>query len=297
MKKSISKNMTLKQLEYFFEVCKNGSITKSAQNVGISQSTLSLSIKDLEKSLNTPLFDRIGKNLILNEKGKLFYKESLPIVLELINVKNKTKYGNKIKINLHSSQNIGMYLLPKILLKFDEMATIDLKITNSEMIISNILNNTCDIGIIESSKYNSSLITKKICDDELVVITGDKNFSQKEFFIDEICNEKWILRENGSGLKYTFLANIPSGVNLNIIMQINNTKTIIELIRKERIFSCIPKFILENEAKNEIFEVKIKNIKFIRYLNLIYRKEKEKNSTFMNFCDELCNSLNNTHKS
>ncbi|WP_033916471.1 LysR substrate-binding domain-containing protein [Campylobacter sputorum] len=288
--------MTLKQLEYFFEVCKNGSITKSAQNVGISQSTLSLSIKDLEKSLNTPLFDRIGKNLILNEKGKLFYKESLPIVLELINVKNKTKYGNKIKINLHSSQNIGMYLLPKILLKFDEMATIDLKITNSEMIISNILNNTCDIGIIESSKYNSSLITKKICDDELVVITGDKNFSQKEFFIDEICNEKWILRENGSGLKYTFLANIPSGVNLNIIMQINNTKTIIELIRKERIFSCIPKFILENEAKNEIFEVKIKNIKFIRYLNLIYRKEKEKNSTFMNFCDELCNSLNNTHK-
>ncbi|ASM39719.1 LysR family transcriptional regulator [Campylobacter sp. RM12327] len=289
--------MTLKQLEYFFEVCKNGSITKSAQNVGISQSTLSLSIKDLEKSLNTPLFDRIGKNLILNEKGKLFYKESLPIVLELINVKNKTKYGNKIKINLHSSQNIGMYLLPKILLKFDEMATIDLKITNSEMIISNILNNTCDIGIIESSKYNSSLITKKICDDELVVITGDKNFSQKEFFIDEICNEKWILRENGSGLKYTFLANIPSGVNLNIIMQINNTKTIIELIRKERIFSCIPKFILENEAKNEIFEVKIKNIKFIRYLNLIYRKEKEKNSTFMNFCDELCNSLNNTHKS
>lgn len=289
--------MTLKQLEYFFEVCKNGSITKSAQNVGISQSTLSLSIKDLEKSLNTPLFDRIGKNLILNEKGKLFYKESLPIVLELINVKNKTKYGNKIKINLHSSQNIGMYLLPKILLKFDKIATIDLKITNSEMIISNILNNTCDIGIIESSKYNSSLITKKICDDELVVITGDKNFSQKEFFIDEICNEKWILRENGSGLKYTFLANIPSGVNLNVIMQINNTKAIIELIRKERIFSCIPKFILENEAKNEIFEVKIKNIKFIRYLNLIYRKEKEKNSTFMNFCDELCNSLNNTHKS
>ncbi|ASM38080.1 MAG: LysR substrate-binding domain-containing protein [Campylobacter sputorum] len=289
--------MTLKQLEYFFEVCKNGSITKSAQNVGISQSTLSLSIKDLEKSLNTPLFDRIGKNLILNEKGKLFYKESLPIVVELINVKNKTKYGNKIKINLHSSQNIGMYLLPKILLKFDKMATIDLKITNSEMIISNILNNTCDIGIIESSKYNSSLITKKICDDELVVITGDKNFSQKEFFIDEICNEKWILRENGSGLKYTFLANIPSGVNLNVIMQINNTKAIIELIRKERIFSCIPKFILENEAKNEIFEVKIKNIKFIRYLNLIYRKEKEKNSTFMNFCDELCNSLNNTHKS
>lgn len=122
---------------------------------------MSLSIKDLEKSLNTPLFDRIGKNLILNEKGKLFYKESLPIVLELINVKNKTKYGNKIKINLHSSQNIGMYLLPKILLKFDKMATIDLKITNSEMIISNILNNTCDIGIIESSKYNSSLITKK----------------------------------------------------------------------------------------------------------------------------------------
>lgn len=129
------------------------------------------------------------------------------------------------------------------------------------------------------------------------MITGDKNFSQKEFFIDEICNEKWILRENGSGLKYTFLANIPSGVNLNVIMQINNTKAIIELIRKERIFSCIPKFILENEAKNEIFEVKIKNIKFIRYLNLIYRKEKEKNSTFMNFCDELCNSLNNTHKS
>lgn len=288
--------MTLKQLEYFFEVCKTSSITKSAKNIGISQSTLSLSIKDLETSLKTVLFDRVGKNLLVNENGRLFYEKTMPLVLELQNIKNMTKHGNQIKINLHSSQNIGMYLLPKALLDLTQIAKINLKITNSESIIKNILNNICDIGIIESLKYDTSLITKKICDDELVVVSGDKNFSKKEIYIDELCDEKWILRENGSGLKDTFLSNLPSNVNLNTITQINNTKAIIELIRNERIFSCIPKFILKNEAKNGIYEVKIKNIKFIRTLNLIYRKEKEKNDIFLEFSNKLCKSLNKIHK-
>lgn len=288
--------MTLKQLKYFFEVCKNKSITKSAQNLCISQSTLSLSIKDLENSLNATLFDRIGKNLILNEKGKLFYEEILPPFLDLIDIQNRTKSSKNIKINLHSSQNIGMYLLPKIIINFNKTAKIELKITNSKEIVSNVLDNICDLGIIESPKYNTYLVTKKICEDELIVVTGDKKFNKKEFFIDELCDEKWILRESGSGQKDTFLQNIPDGVNLNKVMQINNSKTIIETIRNERIFSCIPKFILKAESKNDIFEVKIKNIKFMRSLNLIYRKEKEKNSLFMEFCTKLCENLNKIHK-
>ena len=48
-------------------------VSQVAQELSISQSAISIAIKSLEKKLGEQLFDRIGKKLILNERGKIFY--------------------------------------------------------------------------------------------------------------------------------------------------------------------------------------------------------------------------------
>ena len=49
--------MTLLQMQYFMEVCRCGSTLKAAQAANVSQSTISMAIRALEKELSIPLFD------------------------------------------------------------------------------------------------------------------------------------------------------------------------------------------------------------------------------------------------
>ncbi|RAJ05464.1 LysR family cyn operon transcriptional activator [Chitinophaga skermanii] len=64
--------MELRQLKYFLKAQALLNFTEAAQSLQISQSTLSQQIKQLEIELDTPLFNRSGRNIVLTEAGKLF---------------------------------------------------------------------------------------------------------------------------------------------------------------------------------------------------------------------------------
>lgn len=66
--------MDLFQLECFKRVVQCGTGVQAADQMHISQATLSRAISSLESELGVKLFERIGRKLILNEHGKLFYK-------------------------------------------------------------------------------------------------------------------------------------------------------------------------------------------------------------------------------
>ena len=68
--------MTLKQLEYFLAIAENGSITKAANSLRISQPPLSLQLKGLEEELGKKLFVRHSFSIELTEEGMLLRKRA-----------------------------------------------------------------------------------------------------------------------------------------------------------------------------------------------------------------------------
>lgn len=111
--------MTFKELELFYALCENPHISKLSLHVKISQSAISLAIKSLERKLGEPLFDRIGKKLILNERGRIFKEKTYHSFLALQEAKIVFK-EEKIsgKISIASSKTIGNYIMPQILFDF-----------------------------------------------------------------------------------------------------------------------------------------------------------------------------------
>ncbi|MDV2490882.1 MULTISPECIES: LysR family transcriptional regulator [Campylobacter] len=196
--------MTIKQIEHFLKLYELNNVSLAAKEFDISQSALSNSLKELENSLNGNLFDRIGKNLIINQKGKAFYEQILPVYLNLKNIEIKMRYNGLLNLNLLSSQNIGNYLLPTVLNDLLGKFNMTLSIKNTAKIVDNILNHKCDLGFIESNIHNKNISKLKICEDELIVVCADKNYQNKECYIDEISDKKWILREDGSALDRHF---------------------------------------------------------------------------------------------
>ena len=58
-------------LRYFREVAREGNLTRTAEQVNLSQSALSSQIRTLEDRLGHPLFDRVGRRLVLTEVGRI----------------------------------------------------------------------------------------------------------------------------------------------------------------------------------------------------------------------------------
>lgn len=64
--------MELRQLQYFLVIAKYESFTQASKELHVSQPSLSTSMKNLEKEIGVPLFDRIGKKIVLNANGRYF---------------------------------------------------------------------------------------------------------------------------------------------------------------------------------------------------------------------------------
>lgn len=71
-----SMQINFHHLRYFHAIAKEGSLTRAAKQLNLSQSALSVQLKRLEQSLGTPLFDREHKSLVLTEAGRLTLEHS-----------------------------------------------------------------------------------------------------------------------------------------------------------------------------------------------------------------------------
>ncbi len=282
--------MTLRELELFYYLAENPHISKLTKKVGISQSAISLAIKSLEKKLTEPLFDRIGKKLILNERGRLFKEKTYVHYLALKDTQElfkKNKLSGVLKIA--SSKTIGDFIMPQIIFDFLSNytdATIKKDITNSSQIIKKILDGEIDMGFIESSYNSLDIVKEKIGKDKLIIVSGDKELSFDEFYIDQLFSKKWLLREEGSGTREIFLEKLGNyAKDIKIYMEFSEFEEIKGLLEKNhQAITCISQFSVKKEIqRGELFEVKLKNISFERELFLVYHKNKYQSEFFKTY--------------
>lgn len=88
--------MELQQLKYFTVAATELHITRAAEILHIAQPALTQSIKRLENELGVQLFIRNGRNIILSDTGKLFYKKITPILNQLENVADEVREAEGI---------------------------------------------------------------------------------------------------------------------------------------------------------------------------------------------------------
>ncbi len=292
--------MTFKELELFYQLAEDPHISQLAKKLSVSQSAISLAIKSLETKLGEQLFDRLGKKLMLNERGRLFEEYTKPHFQALMDAQDyfkKDKLSGTLKIA--SSKTLGEFLLPQLIFNFildNPNATIKKDVQNSSKIIKMVQTGEIDLGIIESECNEINIIKEKISEDKLIVITSDKKLKDKELYIDKLFNKKWILREQGSGTRELFLNSLGNiAKELKIFMEYTEFEEMKTLLENNKdIVSCISSFVVKKELnRGELFQIKLKNIDLSRNLYLIYHRDKYQTTLFKSFIDYLKDNFNN----
>lgn len=284
--------ISLKELEIFLNLCKESHVTKLAKKLGISQSTISLSIKSLEEKIGENLFDRIGKKLVLNERGRIFKNFIEEPVLKLKDAENIFKQ-NKLcgYIKIASSKSFSFFPLPNIIYKFKNTypnVYIEKLTDNTKVIVEKIKEGELDLGFIEDETTDKDIIKEFIGKDELIIVSSDPKYRDKEVDIKDLLEKKWILREKGSGTRQVFERYLKDlFYKLNIFFICSNIEEIIQIIKHNQdTFSVVSKKIVEEDIKKGVlFPVNVKNFKIYRNLYIIYHKEKYLSLILKKFLD------------
>ena len=284
---------SFKQLELFVSLARTQRVVETAKEYEMSQSAVSMSIRELEKELREQLFDRIGKKLILNDRGNLFLQESEPPLEKLKDIYasfSDAKLMGELRIS--ASATVADYFMPTLIndyLQCHEGMHLQLKSANSHEVIERVKNGESDLGFIEGTCQDANIECHTLMQDELIVVTSDKSVKGKEaYFIDQILDKKWVMREEGSGTRSVFLNTIaPLDKELKVFMEFGSIEAIKNFVGSgDDYYTVLPRITVENALKEEkLFEVKVRNIEFHRDFILVKRKERSESALMKHFKD------------
>ncbi|HYR25711.1 MAG TPA: LysR family transcriptional regulator, partial [Aquabacterium sp.] len=195
---------TLRELEVFAAVATAGSVTRAAEVVALTQSAASQALDKLEIGLGAPLFDRVGRRLVLNEHGR----QLLPRARALLDAAGDMQDGfadGRYRLRMGASTTIANYLLPELLAAFRArwpQAHLEMEVGNTRDIVAAVARLEVDFGFIEGSCHHPDLRVEPWREDELVVFVAPHHpLAGRAVSFDELCAADWLLREPGSGTR------------------------------------------------------------------------------------------------
>ena len=285
--------MKIRQIRIFKTVCDEGSITKAAEKLFISQPAVSQTINDLEKNMNIHLFDRNAGKIFLNETGKLFLAKS-QILLDLYDelVENSRFLEENATLRIGSSITIANFILPKSLVEFEissNKVPIKVSIDNAKNIENMVVNNEVDLGLIEGVIYHEELIKIPISSFKLAVVCAlNHRFVNEDVVeIEALVKEKFLLREVGSAIRDVFdSALLLHDIKINPIFTSVNSQALIQAVKKGLGITVLPRILVEKEIRNnEIAEVKINNFDLLNVNHIVFDKNKHRSKSFEKFIE------------
>jgi len=180
--------MDFQQLRVFRSAAKLGGFTRASEELHLSQSTVSLHIKQLEEELGTELFLRTGKRVYLNEAGKTLLQYSDRIFSEIKNAEMAVQQLSTLQrgtVRLGVGATTLIYLMPKLLAAYQrKYPEIELVVTTglSETLAQAVHAQTVDLAIVMLPvSPNLSIEVLPILNEELVCVLNTHHpLAQKE---------------------------------------------------------------------------------------------------------------------
>lgn len=233
-------NINLNTLKYFYEISNTKNITKASQNLNVSQPALTKSIKQLEQDLNTTLFNRSKKGVILTEEGEILYEYTKKMFQNLgstLNVINETKEKSGHLYIGATTTNFLEPILPT-LDKFRKLyPNIKIEIVLEEINILEKYNKLGKLDILIKNSYenidNYEIIKSFTIQDCFIASKKDfKHLENKKLSLNELLKKPFVLLSRITHGRRNFDAYLKSqNISFKPTYEFNSYSLCRELIR------------------------------------------------------------------
>ncbi|GAB1537946.1 LysR family transcriptional regulator [Scytonema sp. NUACC21] len=199
---------TLHQLKVFEAAARHGSFTRAAEELFLTQPTVSMQIKQLTKSVGLPLFEQVGKRLYLTEAGRQLFATCRQIFetisqFEMTVADLKGLKQGQLRLAVITT---AKYFIPRLLGPFCQLypgIDIALQVTNHEGILERMSSNMDDLYIMSQVPEHLDVNYQAFLENPLVVLAPLNHplAHEKNIPIHRLADEPFIMREPGSGTR------------------------------------------------------------------------------------------------
>ena len=232
--------LDLELVEVFCSVYEEGSFSKAAARLSISQPTVSGHIKNLERYIDARLFDRLPRQLLPTRAGQLLYKHGRVILsAKRSAIQELTRFLNRAEgaLVISASTTPGEYLLPAFISKFHAKfpaVRVELRISDSERVCEEALLGKAEIGFAGAKVDCIGLGYHLLASDELVLIApNDERWKDIESIsLARLSKTPLVAREAGSGTRSIFEKKTGCSMNgFNIVSYLNSSNAIKQAVQ------------------------------------------------------------------
>jgi len=228
------RHVSLRQLQIFEAITREGSFTRAADTLFLTQPTVSMQIKKLEDGLGLPLFEQIGKQIYLTDAGKVLLEHTRQILDSFANLEMEfaDMQGMKTGILRLAVVTTAKYFAPRALGKFCERfpgVDVALKVTNRERLLERMGQNLDDLYIMGRPPESGDTVFEPYMANPLVVLAPRTHplASESRIAPSRLAEFPMIMREHGSGTRMAvedFF--VRRGIKLQIRMELGSNEAI-----------------------------------------------------------------------
>lgn len=295
--------MELRTLLTFSRIAETGSFSRTAEQLGYSQSAVTMQIKQLESELNTLLFERIGKQVKLTQAGARL----LPYALEMLETLQKAEYSVREpeaitgQLRIGTSESFVISVLPPVFASLQELCPlVEISVQTALVpdLFQKLRQNEIDLLFFLDEKVHFPEWVKVLEHPDNIHFVASAHSElayQKSISTERLLQEPLYLTEKGISYRYAMeQALAEKGIELHPFLEIGNTDVITRFLLQNRGISFLPEYVVKDYLDNgKLVILDTECPKVTMWSQLAYHRNKCVTPQMQMFMDFLIQHLEN----
>lgn len=232
--------MLMQHLITFCKVVEEGSFTRAAQVLNLTQPSVTKQIGSLEDHLQIPLFTRSGKQTHVTPAGELVYQYARQIhhlVSRCESAVSEMRSPGAGHITIGCVHTIGMFTLPDVLAEYarqNPRVKINVKTGNNAEAVTMLLHGEVDLGITTTPQVHERLESRSLFEDPLLVVASPEYAAglPDELSLADLARLPMVAYVRGARFRMTTDLMLEQvGISPNVVMEFDNHEAIKTMVR------------------------------------------------------------------
>ena len=226
--------MTLRSLEVFLAVVETGSMRAAAEQLYISQPSVSGVVADLEEEFGVRLFERMGKRLFITQEGEQlagYAQRMLSLNGEIF--RQMRTSSSRMPLRIGASVTVGSSVMPRLVQRMEGTPPY-VFVGTTGVVEQKLLRNELDVAVVEGRVKSEDLLVTPVIRDRLALIcTADHPLTTRSSVrLSDLAGERLILREPESGTRQVLDLEFQRlGIPMHVAWECTNSQAILNAVR------------------------------------------------------------------
>ncbi len=252
------RDLNFNHLHYFWSVAHEGSLTRAAERLNLSQSAVSVQIQKLERQIGHPLFDRLGKKLILTEAGQIALDYADTVFKagdELISTLRGRPLASRQILRVGALTTLSRNFQLEFLRPLIGRADVELIVRSGTLreLITQLETHAIDVVLANSAapRDSRSLLRNYLLNEQPVSLVGRPPRRKPRFrFPEDLRKEPILLPSLDSDIRVAFDRILElAGIRPIILAEVDDMAMLRLLAREREGVTLVPPIVVRDELK------------------------------------------------